>query len=202
MEKYKFDLWNDNFKLNKKEFKRHNYAFNYMIKTDGVACSILLIKLQDGKPIYITPKLQKEAKKKLENLDKYIENIEITNRMKKKRIVTVDPGLSDIVHAVSKNIKEKVIFDENDKLKVIEGEEIIKFRYTQNQRRLETRNKKYNKIQETVNKTIIIDNSTDNDAEIINLINSVELKEIEIKLLNFSNFVTEKIKQKFVNLRN
>ena len=202
VEKYKFDLWNDNFKLNKKEFKRRNYAFNYMIKTDGIGCSILLVKLKDGEPINITFKLQKEVKKKIESLDKYIETVEITNKMKKKRIVTVDPGLSDIVHAVSKNIKEKVIIDENNKLKVIEEEEIIKFRYTQNQRRLETRNKKYNKIQETVNKTIIVNNSTDDNIEIINLINSTEIKEIETKLLNFSSFITQKIKQKFVNLQN
>ena len=51
VEKYQFDLWNDNFKLNKKEFKRRNYGFNYMIKTDGIGCSVLLVKLKDGSPV-------------------------------------------------------------------------------------------------------------------------------------------------------
>ena len=59
VEKYQFDLWDDNFKLNKKEFKRRNYSFNYMIKTDGIGCSVLLVKLKDGKRIKITPILKR-----------------------------------------------------------------------------------------------------------------------------------------------
>jgi len=59
--------------------------------------------------------------------------------MKKKRIVCLDPGNSDIFYAVSK-----------------EKEDIITFRYTQNQKRLETRNNKYNKIQDKINKETII----------------------------------------------
>ena len=113
-----------------------------MIKTDGIGCSVLLVKLKDGKPIEITSKIQRETKEKLDSLDKYIEKIKITKEIKKKRIVTVDPNLSDIIFCVSKDIKQEVIITENNKLEVIEKEEIITFRYTQNQRRLETRNKK------------------------------------------------------------
>ena len=40
------ELWDNNFRTNKKEFKRNNYKFNYMIKTDGVGCSVLLVKLK------------------------------------------------------------------------------------------------------------------------------------------------------------
>ena len=111
-----------------------------MIKTDGIGCSLLLVKLKDGKPIYITSKLQNESKEKINKLDKYIEDIKITNEMKKKRIVTCDPNYGNLIYCVSKDIKEKVIVDSNDKLKVIQEEEIIKFRYTQNQRRLEIEN--------------------------------------------------------------
>ena len=35
VEKYQKELWNKNFKISQKEFKRKNYQFNYMIKTDG-----------------------------------------------------------------------------------------------------------------------------------------------------------------------
>ena len=170
VEKYQFDLWNDNFRLNKKEFKRRNYSFNYMIKTDGIGCSVLLVKLdKEGNPINITTKLQKEYETKMNSLDKYIENIEITNEMKKKRIVCLDPNLSDIFYTVSKNYVNMVIV-ENDKPKVIKEEKIITFRYTQNQRRLETRNKKYNKLQDKINKETKINNKS--------------IKEIETKLSN------------------
>ena len=142
IETCKDELWRINFKLNKREFKRRNYKFNYMIKTDGIGCSILLVKTKDGKPINITPKIQREYENNMNNLDKYIEDVKITEEIKNKRIVCLDPGNSDIFYAVSKDKDEKV----------------ITFRYTQNQRRLETRNKKYNKIQDKINKETIIDN--------------------------------------------
>jgi hypothetical protein len=42
VELYQESIWNNNFKTNKKEFKRKGYQFNYMIKTDGIGCSVLL----------------------------------------------------------------------------------------------------------------------------------------------------------------
>ena len=48
IEKYQKELWDSNFKTNQKEFKRNGYQFNYMIKTDGIGCSILLVKLKNG----------------------------------------------------------------------------------------------------------------------------------------------------------
>jgi len=167
IEKYQFDLWNNNFKLNKREFKKKNYTFNNMIKTDGIGCSVLLVKLKDGNPIKITPKLQREYDTKMNNLDKYIEDVEITDEMKKKRIVCLDPGTSDIFYAVSKDIIDKKV-TEKKKTKIIKEEKIITFRYTQNQRRLETRNKKYNLIQDKLNKETKI--------------NDKSIKEIETKL--------------------
>jgi len=181
VEKYQFDLWNDNFKLNKKEFKRRNYGFNYMIKTDGIGCSVLLIKLKDGNPIKITTKLQKEYDTKMDDLDKYIEDVEITQEMKNKRIVCLDPGNSDIFYAVSKDYNDKIIV-ENDKLKVIKEEKIITFRYTQNQRRLETRNKKYIKLQDKINKETKINNKTVKEIE-------TELSNNSSKSSNYNKFL-------------
>ena len=176
------DLWNKNFMTYKKEFKRNNYEFNHMIKTDGVGCSVLLVKLKNRKPVYITSKMQRDVKTKIESLDKYIEDVEITKEIKNKRIVCLDPNLSDIYFAVSKNIKEKVIVDENNKLQVIEDEEIITFRYTQNQRRLETRNKKYNKLQDSINKETKINKRTIKEIE-------SELSNYNSKTTNYSKFI-------------
>jgi hypothetical protein len=186
------ELWNNNFNLNQKEFKRKGYQFNYMIKTDGIGCSVLLVKLRNGKPIEITSKMQKELKNKLEKRDKYIEDVKITSQMKKKRIVTIDPGLADILYCVSKNIKPKVIVDENDKLKVIDDEEIITFRYTQNQRRLESRNKKYNKLQDKINKETKINNKSVKEIE-------TELSEHNSKTCNLNKFIAYCKKKNEVN---
>ena len=135
--KYQDELWNNYFRTNGKEFKRKNYQFNYMIKTDGIGCSVLLVKMKDGKPINITSNMQKSIKKKQEALDKYIEEIKIIEEMKNKRIVTIDPNLSDIIYCVSKTIPyEEIIKDKKGKVrKHIKQDENLTFRYTQNQRR-------------------------------------------------------------------
>lgn len=108
---YKSSLWSDNFRTNKKEFKRKNYAFNYMIKTDGIGCSIILIKLKDGNPINITSNMQKTVSNKKMEIDKYIEEIKITDEMKKKRIITIDPGTSDLIYCLSKTIPYKKLLE-------------------------------------------------------------------------------------------
>jgi hypothetical protein len=182
LEYYRKELWDKNFTINQKEFKRKGYEFNYMIKTDGVGCSVLLVKLKDGKPIEITQKMQRELQKKLEKKDIYIEDIKITNDIKNKRIVCLDPNLQDIYYAVSKEIKSKIIMDENNKLKLENKEEIITFRYTQNQRRLETRNKKYNKLQDKINKETKINNKSVKEIE-------TELSKFNSKTCDFNNFM-------------
>lgn len=175
-------LWDKHFKLNQKEFKRKNYQFNYMIKTDGIGCSVLLVKLKNGKPIEITQKMQRELKQKLESRDKYIEDIKITNDIKNKKIACLDPNMNDIYYAVSKEIKPKIIVDDNNNLRLENEEEIITFRYTQNQRRLETRNKKYNKLQDEINKDKKINNKSVKEIE-------TELSKFNSKTCDFNNFI-------------
>src|SRR5579872_6314561 len=68
-------LWKTLFKVNRSEFKRKKYRFNYMIKTDGIGCSIILRKTVNGIPIKITKKLQKEIREKQKY--QYIEDVEI-----------------------------------------------------------------------------------------------------------------------------
>jgi hypothetical protein len=182
VEQYQKELWEKHFNVKQKEFKRKGYQFNFMIKTDGIGSSVLLVKLVNGEPVEITSKKQKELKKKLDSRDKYIEDVKITKQMKKKRIVSIDPNLSDLVYCVSKNKKPKIMVDENNNLELVEEEEIITFRYTQNQRRLESRNKKYNKLQDKINKKKKINNKTVKEIE-------TELSHHNSKTCDFNKFI-------------
>lgn len=194
IEKYREKLWNDNFNTDNKEFKRKNYQFNCMIKTDGVGCSVLLIKLKDGKPINITSNMQKSIKKKQELLDKYIEDVEITDDMKRKRIVCCDPNMSDIIYCVSKTTPfEEIIENKDGKIiKHIKQDENLTFRYTQNQRRLETRKKKYAKITEKINKTKKINEKTVKEIE-------TELSKHSSKTIIYNKFIEYCKKKNEVN---
>ena len=193
VEKYQKELWEKHFNINQKEFKRKGYQFNYMIKTDCIGSSVLLVKLVNGKPVEITSKMQRELKEKLESRDKYIEDVKITKQMKKKkRIVSLDPNMNDIYYAISKNKKPKIMVDENEKIKIVEEEEIITFRYTQNQRRLESRNKKYNKLQDKINKNKKINNKTVKQIE-------TELSKFNSKTCDFNKFIEYCKKKNEVN---
>jgi len=148
-----FLLWNRLFKLDKKIFIKNKYEFNYMIKSDGVSVSVLFIRIGlDGKPLKKCNKNNSEE----ENMD-YIEKVEFTDEMKKKRVVVADPNYSDLIYCGSK--------DNNGNLET--------FRYTQNQRRLETRVKKYSKIIDEISKETKI--------------NDKNIKEIETVLSNFNS---------------
>jgi len=116
-------IWPLLFKTGKKIFKFNNkegYKFHFLIETDGVGCSILL---------------SKKIEKNLENnkiKEKYIQDLTDVELilLKDKKLVGIDPGLSDLLFAC----KEK---NKNNKPVV--------FRYTQNQRRVETKIKKHRK---------------------------------------------------------
>ena len=116
-----------------------------MIRTDGISIGILFIRLDNnGIPLkYNNPN------NKPEENTKYIEKEIITDELRSKKFVCIDPGCSDLIYCGSK--------DENDKLQT--------FRYTQNQRRLETRTKKYNKIIEEVNNTTFINGKNIKEIE-------------------------------------
>jgi phage tail tube protein FII len=167
------ELWKKYFFTNKRVFKKGKYQFDYMIKTDGVACTILFIKLDsNNNSIKITKKKIMENEKLKENLDKqYIENqINVNKLLNNKNYVVIDPNLSDLMYCMDKNGK--------------------KFRYTQNQRRLETRNKKYNKIIEKINTETIIDGKTVKEVE-------SELSKYNSKTCHFNEFLKYlKIKNK------
>jgi hypothetical protein len=164
-----FELWNSYFKLNKRVFKKgKNYKFSYMIRTDGVSCCVLFVRVdKNGKPLSKTWANNKCCNE--ENID-YIEKEKLTEEIKNKKVVVADPNLADLIYCGSYNDKN----------------ELETFRYTQNQRRLETRNKKYNKIIDKVNKETIINIDDTNKS----------VKEIEttLSILNSKSCNYEKFK--------
>ena len=170
-----FDLWNRFFKLNKRTFKKgQKYTFSFMIRTDGVSCCALFIRLgANGKPL---PKTIENKKCCEEVNTDYIEKTEITDELRKMKVVCIDPNMSDLIYCGSK--------DENGKLQT--------FRYTQNQRRLETRMKKYSKIRDNVSKETVIENQPIKEIE-------TKLKDYNSKTTNYEKFKEYCIEKNKVN---
>ena len=171
--------WNQHFKTEEKIFERRCYKFNKMIKTDGIGCSVLLIKVVDGNPIKLNSWQQKKIKELNENRDKYIEEVEITEAMKQRKKITNDVGHEDIMHCVSKQSSvETTIIDKKTKEKrIIKTKENRCFRYTQNQRRVETKLKKYNKIRKELKKR--------------KTINQISAEELESEISKFNSRTNE-----------
>lgn len=135
-------LWNRFFKIDNRVFKKNKYTFSNMIRTDGVACCILFTRTdENGKAL---PKTINNKNNCEDETTEHIEKITITSEMKQKKIICIDPGHSDLIYCGS--------HDTDGNLET--------FRYTQNQRRVETKKKKYNKIIDTLNKTTTINDQT------------------------------------------
>ena len=171
------NLWNKFFKLNKRVFKKgQKYTFSHMIRTDGVSCCVLFVRVDaNGKPLPKTCKNKKCCEE--ENID-YIEKVELTNELKNMKVVCADPNYSDLIYCGSK--------DENGNLQT--------FRYTQNQRRLETRLKKYNKIIDKINKETKIENQTIKEIE-------TELSVLNSKTCDYAKFMYYCIEKNNINYK-
>jgi hypothetical protein len=168
------NLWKRIFDMKNKIFKKKHYTFNFMIKTDGIAVSILFIRLDNNnKPLLYNP-YQSQAE---ENI-KYIEKETITDELRSKKIVCIDPNYSDLIYCGSK--------DDNDVLQT--------FRYTQNQRRLETRVKKYSKIINSINNQTIINGN--NIIEIETVLSLYNKKTCDYE--NYKEYITQKNKLNYL----
>ncbi len=159
------ELWDKVFNLNTKSFKKNNYIFNNMIKTDGVSCSILFEKIEMIK----SDKNDAQLGSKDHFLTGYIEDCDELKRkeLQKMKMVCADPNYSDLIYCGSK--------DENGNLET--------FRYTQNQRRLETRSKKYSKLKDKINKETKIGDKNVKEIE-------TELSLLNSKACDFESFKT------------
>ena len=171
------ELWSKCFNTNSRVFKKGTkYRFNFMIRTDGVSCCILFVKTDEmGKPLSKTRQNKKCCQE--ENID-YIEKIPITKELQNMKVVCADPNMSDLIYCGSKNADGK----------------LETFRYTQNQRRLETRTKQYSKIIDKINKETIIDNQNIKEIE-------TELSALNSKSCDFNMFRTYCIEKNKMNIK-
>ena len=120
--KHEDKIWKFFFRTEKKVFRKTDFSFHHMISTDGVGVSILFLR-EDlvGKRL---PSSKKGVSREL-----YIDELKDYTTLQYKKIVGIDPGKEDLLYCVDSASKEANIF-----------------RYSQDQRRKETKMKKYNNI--------------------------------------------------------
>jgi hypothetical protein len=114
-------IWRFFFRTERKCFNKKDYSFHHMIETDGVSCTILLLRKDlVGKRVSVNKKINSEI---------YIDEIKKYKELKDKKIVAIDPNMSDLLYCVDRDTRER-----------------NHLRYTQNQRKKETKQKKYSDI--------------------------------------------------------
>ena len=120
--KHEDKIWKFFFRTEKKVFHKTDFSFHHMISTDGVGVSVLFLR-EDlvGKRL---PSAKKGVSKEL-----YIDELNDYSALRDKTIVGVDPGKEDLIYCVDDASKDANVF-----------------RYSHNQRRKETKMKKYNNI--------------------------------------------------------
>ena len=115
-------IWKFFFRTERKLFMKTDYSFHHMISTDGIGVSVLLLRKDlVGKKI---PMMKTKLSREL-----YIDELDDYTELQNKKIVGIDPGKEDLIYCVDGASKEA-----------------NHFRYSQNQRRKETKMKKYNNI--------------------------------------------------------
>ena len=182
------DLWSKIFNLNDPIFRKKGFTFHHMIKTDGISCSILYIKLKENGEPYRMICLSHKNKKEVTNTDKckYIEDVKITESMKNKLLVAVDPNHGNLISCIAENPESKhniITENANGEKTEYKHKDTITFRYTRAQRNNETKNKKYNQIREDIKKNTKFNNET------IEVIES-KLSKHDSKTCDFNNFVS------------
>jgi hypothetical protein len=147
--KYKNEVWGKFFNLNSKVFrsgqtKKTRYLFRHQIQTDGVSVSILLIQSQ------LVNVDIKKIREPTQYEEQYIDKLSTTEIAKynltQRKVVGIDPNKGNIIYASSNEIRDP------------HTHRIQKrhFRYTVNQRRVETRSKRYSRMIDQFNKKTFI----------------------------------------------
>jgi len=115
-------IWKFFFRTERKMFHKTGFSFHHMISTDGIGLSILFLR-DDlvGKKLHM---MKKGMSKEL-----YIDELDDYSALRDKTIVGIDPGKNDLIYCVDDASKDANVF-----------------RYSQDQRRKETKMKKYNNI--------------------------------------------------------
>lgn len=121
LKRFEDKIWKFFFRTEKQCFNKKWYSFHHMIETDGVSCSIVLLRKDKvGKRIHASKTLNREQ---------YIDEVKDYSTLQDKNIVAIDPGKSDLIFCV----------DGSDT-------KANKYRYSQDRRRKEIKSKKYGKI--------------------------------------------------------
>jgi hypothetical protein len=155
LKRYEDKIWKFFFRTERQCFKKKWYSFHHMIETDSVGCSIIFLRKDKvGKRI--------PPQKGCSN-EQYIDELKDYSGLKDKNIVAIDPNLADLLYCVDSDKRDRNFF-----------------RYTQDQRRKETKQKKYQNII-LEKKDTKIRNKT-----IIRL--ETELSEFNRKTLNIKEF--------------
>ena len=172
------EIWTYFFRTERKIFNLNNtkeggYKFNYMINTDGVSCSILLLKNIITKKRGI--KTKKSKKDKNINKEKYINELENEEykTLINKNVVAIDPNQSDLIYCI------------NDKKET--------FRYTQDQRRKEMKIKKQRKFLQKEKKNNIIEIIEEKQMNVINVETTLSLFNKKTLIINdFKRYISKK----------
>lgn len=212
-------LWWDYFNTNMRCFRRNGYIFNNMIKTDGIGCSIIMIKTdENGNPV--DPPSFKELKEIKEMNDiQYIDEVLITEEMKNKRIIVNDPGKSASISCMRENDEDLVLTSTENKYKLSGNTKDflknIHFEYTQGQRNHDIKKRKYEEIKNEFKKEKIGEKSvseiesklTDYNSKTCNLERFKEYLSMKIKVNrllydHYNQFIYRKLKwNSFINKR-
>jgi len=152
-------IWGLFFRTERKMFRRKKYLFNNQIVTDGIGCSILLINKNKYKE-FGRNKIPTMKKPFGYREDRYINELDEDEieLYKQYSVVGIDPGKCDLIFGTNGSTK---IIEKNGRDKHIP----TTFRYSQNQRRKETKMKKYKKIIEKHKITSTIDGKTIKEIE-------------------------------------
>ena len=180
------EIWRKFFNLDDKIFNRKGYQFNHMIKTNGLSCSIIFVKSENGTP-YQKPSFGVKKTIDEETECKYIE--EVTKCMHNKTLklikkeqkyllgknfIYVDPGKKEPINCIGKNCGS-----ENKE----DHDKDIEFKYSQKQRNDETKKIRYTKIRSHAKKSTIIKGKTVESHE-------KELTKLNSKTTDFEQFKT------------
>ena len=92
-------IWEFFFRTERKMFHKKYYEFHHMIETDGVSCSLLLLRKDlIGKKL---PMMKKGL-----STETYIDELTEYSQLQNKKIVAIDPGKCDLIYCVDDDKKE------------------------------------------------------------------------------------------------
>ena len=150
------EIWSMFFKTERKEFHNmrnddgsfsdnHRYHFHHLIKTDGVSCSIILGRFDEE-----NRKRKSREQEPATSEEKYIDSLttDDRNEILAKKIVAIDPNMRDLLFCVDSDRPKRQLANIGEPDRDAEGELLFQtqFRYTKDQRRTETKQKKYDSI--------------------------------------------------------